>query len=187
MVKVEVEISARHVHLAKKELDILFGEAYNLKIKNTLSQKGEFAAKEIIQVVSGEKSLAVRVVGPLRKETQVELSMTDCIFLKLKPILKISGDLKKSAGVVLAGPKGKLKLKQGLIVAKRHLHIDVTTAKKWQLKNGQTISAVTKGERAIEFKNIIVRIGDFQTRLHLDTDEANAAGLKNHDKVYLQF
>lgn len=186
MPQVFVEISARHIHLAEKDLFILFGNDYSLKKQKNLSQSGEFAAKEIITIVNGDKKLTFRVIGPLRKVTQVELSVSDCIFLKIKPSLKLSGDLFGSSKATLVGPSGQLKLKQGVIVAKRHLHIDFATAQKWKLKNGQKISVLTKGDRAVEFKNIIVRIGNFQTRLHLDTDEANAAGLKNNDKVYLQ-
>jgi putative phosphotransacetylase len=185
MKKVILEVSARHLHLSEKDLFVLFGKNYVLHKKKDLSQKGEFAAQETVDVVHKNKVLSCRIVGPTRKQTQVELSATDFKFLELPTSLRLSGDLKNTGGAVLVGPKAKIKLKQGLILAKRHLHIDPKTAQKWNLKNGQSISAVNRGERAVVFKNVIVRIGDFSTRLHLDTDEANASGLKNNDFIYL--
>ena len=194
MKKIIAEVSARHLHLCQKDLEILFGsprgeagKKYLLHQKSALSQTGHYAAQETVNLVNKSKSLTVRIIGPTRPDTQVELSMTDCKFLDIKPILRLSGDLKNSSGLTLVGPKGKLKLKTGVIVAKRHLHLAIQDAKKWQLKNNQKVSVQVKGERALVFKNIIVRVGEGQTRLHLDTDEANAAGIKNGEIVYLDF
>ncbi len=181
MKKIIAEVSARHIHLCQKDLEILFGKNYTLRKKSALSQTGHYAAQETVTLVNKSKSLTVRVIGPTRPDTQVELSMTDCKFLDIKPVLKLSGDIKNSSGLTLVGPKGKVKLKTGVIVAKRHLHLAVQDAKKWQLKNNQKVSLAVKGERELIFKSIIVRVSDGQTRLHLDTDEANAAGLKNGD------
>ncbi|MBT4349801.1 phosphate propanoyltransferase [bacterium] len=186
MKKVTVEVSARHIHLSDKDLVKLFGKQYSLHQKNNLSQSDQFAAKETL-VISGSKNKLsrVRILGPNRVKTQVELSLSDCIYLGIKPVLRLSGDLKGSSDILLIGPKGKLRIKHGAIVAKRHLHISKTQAKEWKLKNKQKISASIKGERSIIFNNIIVRVGDFVTRLHLDTDEANAAGVDKNTIAYL--
>lgn len=192
MKKIIAEVSARHLHLCAKDLEILFGSPrgvagknYSLHKKLDLSQTGQYAAQETVTLVNKNKSLTVRIIGPTRPATQVELSLTDCKFLDIKPVLKLSGDIKNSSSLTLVGPKGKVKLKTGVIVAKRHLHLASLDAKKWQIKNNQKVSVQVKSERELVFKNIIVRVGEGQTRLHLDTDEANAAGLKNGDIVYL--
>ncbi|MCB9802694.1 phosphate propanoyltransferase [Candidatus Nomurabacteria bacterium] len=187
MPKVIAEISARHIHLSEKDLFFLFGKAYLLKKQNSLSQPGEFAAKETLTVKAKKNSFPkVRIIGPIRKETQVELSVSDCIFLGVKPVLNLSGDLKNSSAITLIGPKGILKLKKGTIVAKRHLHLSKKDAQKWALKNKQKVKVKISGSRAMLLEEVIVRVGDFQTRLHLDTDEANAAGIKNKQKVLLE-
>lgn len=185
MKKIIAEVSARHLHLCQKDLEILFGKNYTLRKKSDLSQTGHFAAQETVTLVNKNKSLTARIIGPTRPATQVELSMTDCKFLDIKPILKLSGDTKNSGSLTLVGPKGKIKLKTGVIVAKRHLHLAIQDAKKWQIRNKQKVSVLVKGERELIFKSIIVRVGECQTRLHLDTDEANAAGIKNGEIVYL--
>lgn len=185
MKKIIAEVSARHLHLCQKDLEILFGRNYQLHQKIALSQTGQYAAQETVTLVNQNKSLTARIIGPTRPDTQVELSLTDCKFLDIKPILKLSGDIKNSGSLTLVGPKGKTKLKTGVIVAKRHLHLAVQDAKKWRLKNNSKVSVLVKGERELIFKGIIVRVGEIQTRLHLDTDEANAAGIKNNEVVYL--
>ena len=186
MVKITVEVSARHIHLSNKDLVKLFGKQYFLHKKNNLSQPDQFAAKETLTISGSKNKLTdVRVLGPIREKTQVELSFSDCIYLGVNPVLRLSGNLKGSSGILLTGPKGKLKIKQGTIVAKRHLHISKVKAKKWKLKNKQKISVLIKGERSIIFNNVIVRVGDFVTRLHLDTDEANASGIDKNTIAYL--
>ncbi|MBT7553276.1 phosphate propanoyltransferase [bacterium] len=186
MKKVIVEVSARHIHLSKTDLSKLFGPQYRLHKKQSLSQPSQFAAREILSIKGSKNELhRVRVLGPTRKETQIELSVSDCIYLGVKPDLRLSGDLKDSSRILLAGPAGKIVVKQGVIVAKRHLHISKEQAQKWVLKNNQKISAEIKGDRAITLHNVIVRVGDFKTRLHLDTDEANAAGISREAMAYL--
>src|SRR3989339_763814 len=194
MKKIIAEISARHLHLSIKDLEVLFGSPrveagknYLLHEKTALSQTGQYAAQETVTLVNKSKSLTLRIIGPTRKDTQVELSISDCKFLDIKPILRLSGDIKNSSSITLVGPKGKIKLKTGVIVAPRHLHLAVQDAKKWQLKTGQKVLVQAKGERELVFKNVIVRVGEGLTRLHLDTDEANAAGVKNGEIVYLDF
>lgn len=185
MKKIIAEVSARHIHLSEKDKNILFGIDYRFKVEKKLSQLDHFAAKEKVVLQNKNQTLTARVLLPLRAETQVELSMTDCKFLDLEPTLRLSGDTKNSSSITLVGSKGKTKLKTGVIVAKRHLHLSEVDAKNWQLKNKQKVSVQVKGERELIFKSVIVRVCKGATRLHLDTDEANAAGIKNGDVVYL--
>lgn len=178
MKKIKAEISARHLHISREHLDILFGKDYELKNIKDLSQPGEFAADERVEVVGSKNSFTMRIVGPVRKQTQIELSMTDCRNLGVEPEIRISGDLEGTpGGVKLKGPEGEFDLETGIIVAKRHLHLSEEDAKEWGLKNGQIVNAKVGGKRALVFKEIAVRVGNYSTHIHLDTDEANAAGL----------
>lgn len=174
-----IEASARHCHLSQLDLEKLFGRGYQLKKLKPLSQPGQFAAQEtVVFKTPGGQISNLRILGPARGQTQVELALSDAYHLKIKPPLRLSGDLKKSAGGVLVGPKGQIKLKSGVIIARRHLHLDPLSAKKLNLKNNQKISIRTGGGRSITFHQVIVRINqDFVLCLHLDLDEANAAGL----------
>ena len=186
MKKVIVEFSARHIHLCDKDLAKLFGENYRLHKKRNIAQPGQFATRETLMVKGLKNNFArVRIMSPNRQRTQLELSISDCMFLGIKPVLRLSGNLKGSEGIFLKGPAGQIKIKQGVIVAKRHLHISKQQAKAWGLKNNQKVSALIKGERSLTLHNIIVRVGNFTTRLHLDTDEANAAGIKQGSSAFL--
>jgi putative phosphotransacetylase len=178
-VKVKVEISARHVHLSKNDLEKLFGAGYKLKPVKELSQEGEFAAEETITLVGPKRQLEnLRVIGPARSETQVELAYTDCFSLGIEALLRLSGDIEGSAGAKLIGPAGEVELKEGVIVAKRHLHINQGEAGKLGLKNDDIVEVKVAGERGLIFDNVVVRIKDnFKMSVHVDTDEANAAGL----------
>lgn len=178
MKRVKAEISARHLHLSQKHLEKLFGKGYELTVIKDLSQPGEFAAKERVEVKGKKDSIMMRIVGPTRAQTQIELALTDARKLGVKPEIRVSGDLKYSpGGLTLKGPKGSVRLSTGVIVPKRHLHISREDAKKWKIKNGQKLKAVVKGPRALEIKEIVARVGNYSTAIHLDTDEANAAGL----------
>ena len=164
----------------KKTLEKLFGKGYKLTPDYPLSQKGEFAAKErvILKTKKGEIK-RVRIIGPLRKKTQIEISRTDAFHLKINPPLRLSGDLKNTPGITLIGPKGEVKLKQGVIIAARHIHCDPKTAKKLNLKHGDKVSVRIKGKRGLIFNNVVVRIRkNFVWRMQIDTDEANAAGIR---------
>ncbi|MDD5749828.1 MAG: phosphate propanoyltransferase [Patescibacteria group bacterium] len=186
MKKVIAEISARHIHISRAHLDKLFGKGYELKAIKELSQPGEFAAQEEVKIIGPKNNITMRIVGPARKQTQIELAVTDARALGINPIFRVSGDLKSSSGgVMLKGPKGLVKLISGLIVPLRHLHISEADAKKWKLKNGQKVKARVGGERGLVFDNIVVRVGNYNTRIHLDTDEANAAGLGGCSKIDL--
>jgi putative phosphotransacetylase len=178
-IKVKVEISARHMHISQKDVDKLFGAGYKLKPIKELSQEGEFAAQETVTLVGLKRKLEnFRIVGPARSETQIELAYTDCFSLGIEAPLRLSGDIEGSAGAKLIGPAGEVELKEGVIVAKRHLHINQSEADKLGLKNDDAVKAKIAGERGLIFDNVIVRIKDnFKMSVHVDTDEANAAGL----------
>lgn len=178
-IKVKVEISARHVHLSQAHLDKLFGADYKLKPIKELSQEGEFAAEETVALAGPKRQLdKLRIVGPARSKTQVELAYTDAFSLGIEAPLRLSGDIEGSAGAKLVGPAGEVELKEGVIVAKRHLHINQAEADKLGLKNDDLVKVKVIGERGLVFENIVVRIKDnFKMSAHVDTDEANAAGL----------
>jgi len=177
--KVLIEISARHVHLCQKDLDYLFGKGYKLKKLKKLSQANDFAAKEKIDIKIGKGTLkGVRIVGPVRKETQIEISLTDAFNLKIKPVLRLSGDLKATPGAVLIKGKKKKTIKQGVIIAQRHLHCNPQEAKLLKIKNTGFVSIKFEGKRGITFHNIKVRVKEgYNLSLHLDTDEGNSAGI----------
>jgi putative phosphotransacetylase len=173
-----VEVSARHIHLSQKDADKLFGKKYKLRRFKNLSQTGEFAAAEKVKIFSPHSTtMDLRVLGPMRKETQVELSLTDAIKLGIVAPIVLSGDLKKVKPILeVRGPKGKIMAKA--IVAKRHLHCNLVVAKKLGIKNGQKVKIEIVGERGLIFDNVIARVApDYNLSCHLDTDEANACGL----------
>lgn len=187
MKKIPIEISARHIHLSQKDLEILFGPGYQLKKARQLTQLCDFASEETLDIKAGEKMISdVRIIGPAREATQVEVSLTDTIFLGVKPIIRLSGDLAGSGSVLLIGPRGEVELKEGMIVVQRHIHCGTDEAKKIGLKNGRAVSVLIKGEREITFHNVAVRIKDnYKLCLHLDTDEGNAAGINKVGEGYL--
>ena len=176
MARIKIEVSARHLHISKEDLEKLFGKGYELKPLKSLSQTGEFASTETLSIkTKGGQIDGLRIIGPVRAKTQVELAITDARKLKFDPPIRLSGDLKGSAGAILVGPKGKVILKEGIIIAKRHIHCDPATAKKLGLKENKLLKVKVRGERQAILENIPVRIKDnFVFRLHLDTDEANA-------------
>ncbi|HPA25553.1 MAG TPA: phosphate propanoyltransferase [bacterium] len=177
-IKIPVEVSARHVHLSQKDLDKLFGKNYQLHKIKDLSQPGEFAAREEVELVKPKNSITgLRILGPARNESQIELSMTDAIRLGIDVPVVISGKLEQVKSYLeIKGPKGKTKVKA--IIAERHIHCSPLEAKKYGLKNGGQATVEVLGMRGLIFKNIIVRIGaDFKLSCHIDTDEANACGL----------
>ena len=177
MIKFLIEVSGRHCHLSQEHLEKLFGRGYRLRVLKSLSQPGMFAAKETVALLTKKgKTCNLRIVGPIRDHSQVELAVTDAYNLKVQAPIRISGDIKKSAGGVLIGPKGKVKLKEGIIIAKRHFHSDPQTAKKLKLRNNQKISIITAGERATVFNEVIVRVKEtYAPAFHIDTDEGNAS------------
>ncbi|MCX6740925.1 MAG: phosphate propanoyltransferase [Candidatus Parcubacteria bacterium] len=180
MVKIIVETSARHVHISQEHLKQLFGKGYQLSRLHDLSQSAEFAAKEQVIVKTDKNSFNnVRIVGPVRGQTQVEISQTDANFLGLIPPIRRSGDLAGSEQCILIGPQGQVVLREGVIISKRHIHINPQSLSKFGLKAGQTVSVkIDQKERGLIFNNVDVRVEDkFSPAMHVDTDEANAAGI----------
>jgi len=184
MAKVPIEISARHIHLSLKDLEKLFGRNYKLKKKKDLSQPGEFAAEETVSVQNGKRKIdKVRIIWPTREKTQLEISTTDAFALDLDAPTRSSGDLKGSPGILLISPKGRVRIKEGVIVPWRHIHSGLKEAKKYGLKSGQMVSVKAGEEREVIFKKVRVRIGEnYNFCMHLDIDEGNAAGIKYKDK-----
>lgn len=179
-VKIPIEVSARHVHLSQSDLEVLFGKDFQLDKVRNLSQPSEFLSTSRLTIM-GERGKIdnVAVLGPLRKNSQVEISLTDARNLGLTPPIRLSGDLENSGTCKLVGPVGELELESGVIIARRHLHINPSQAKKLGIENGDFISVETKKcLRPIIFKDVLVRVGDnFNLSMHIDTDEGNAASL----------
>ena len=176
---VPVAISARHVHLSRADMDILFGRGYSLKKLKDITQPGQFACEETVTFAGPKGRMEkMRVLGPERKETQVELSLTDCYKVGVKPFIRMSGDLEGTPGGKLIGPAGEVELDKGVIVAARHLHLSSEEAGWFGLKNGDIVSVKKGGERALIMGNVVVRTGEAHSlEMHIDTDEANAAGM----------
>lgn len=174
-----VETSARHVHVDRKTLDILFGEGYELTHKKDLSQPGQFACEERIQVVGTKGSFpSVSILGPIRPNTQVELSAADARSIGVKAPVRESGDIAGSGACKLVGPKGEVEISEGVIVAKRHIHCTPEDAEKYGLSDKQVVSVkITSAERSLVFGEVVVRVSPkFALAMHIDTDESNAAG-----------
>jgi len=176
---IPIEVSARHIHLSKDISDKLFGEGYELKQLKQLYQPSDFAAEETLDIkIKDKKIVGLRVVGPLREKTQVEISRTDAINLGVNPPIRLSGDLTGSESFILIGPKGEVKVEEGLITASRHIHCATEEASNLGLKNGDVVSVKVEGERGLIFDNVLVRIkDDYKLCMHIDTDEGNAAGI----------
>ena len=184
--EVLVETSARHIHLTQEHLEILFGAGHELTVKKMLSQPGQFAAEEQVTIV-GLKLRAienVRVLGPVRKASQVEISATDAIKLGVKAPIRESGNIAGSAPMAVVGPQGVVYLKEGCIVAKRHIHMSPKDAESAGVKDGDVVSVKAENPRGTTFNNVQIRVHDsFTLEMHIDTDEANAAGLRTGDTV----
>lgn len=186
--EIVLETSARHVHLTREALDILFGKDYELTPKKDLSQPGQFACEERVAVI-GPKSRfpAVSVLGPLRPAVQVEISLTDARSIGVEAPVRESGDIKGSGACRLAGPGGEMEIGEGVIAAKRHIHAAPEEAVKYGLEDGRTVCVrVSSGARRLVFDDVAVRVSPrFSLAMHIDTDEANACGAVPGMKVEL--
>ena len=178
---IEMEASGRHVHVTKEQAQQLFGHA--LTPDRPLSQPGQWVAKERVTVMGPKGEFQnVAVLGPERKEGQVEVSLTDCRVLGLQPPIRLSGSVQASPGAMLKGPCGQVQLQQGVIVAQRHIHITPEDAARFGVKDRQTVRLQTYTDRPLIFDDVVVRVSpDFATRVHLDFDEANACGYRKAD------
>ena len=174
----EVEASGRHVHLSRKELDALFGTGYELTKAKDLSQPGQYASKERLTVVGPKGAFHnVVILGPVRKESQVEVSLTDCLQLGVKAPIRESGDIEGTPGIVLVNGDKSVPLDKGLIVAKRHVHMTPEDAEKIGVKNHDIVKVKVEGARPLIFDDVVIRVSPkFATYMHIDYDEANACG-----------
>ena len=177
MNKVLVETSARHVHLSAEHLEILFGKGAELTVKKMLSQPGQFACDERVTVVGPKRELAnVSILGPVRPATQVELSLTDARSIGLSAPIRESGDVAGTPGCKLVGPCGEVEISEGVIAAKRHIHLTPADAEAFGVEDKEIVSVKIDGERNLVFGDVVVRVSEkFAAAMHIDTDESNAA------------
>ena len=183
---IPVGISNRHIHLSREHINILFGEGYELTPMKDLSQPGQYACKGQLTIVgpSLRPIEKVRVLGPERPASQVEISRTDSYVLKVKPPVRESGKTAGSAPVTIIGPKGIVELKEGCIIANRHIHMSLEDGKRFGVNDNEYVTVDVNSERRTRFYDVQVRVSDkFSLEMHLDTDDANAAAIKNGDKV----
>ena len=175
---IELEASGRHVHLSRADVETLFGAGYELHIKKMLSQPGQYASEERVDVVGPKKTLSgVSILGPVRSATQVEISLTDARSIGVAAPIRESGDIAGSGACKLVGPKGEVEISEGVIAAKRHIHMTPADAEEMGVKDKDVVSVkLNTPERALTFGDVVVRVSDkFALAMHIDTDESNAA------------
>jgi len=178
MKQILVETSARHVHVTQQDLETLFGAGYELHVKKMLSQPGQFASEERVDVVGPKNTLKkVSILGPVRKATQIELSLTDARSIGVTAPIRESGDIEGSGACTLVGPAGSVTVEQGVIAAKRHIHMTPADADEFGVKDKDIVSVKLHTEgRGLTFDDVVVRVSDnFSLAMHIDTDESNAA------------
>ncbi|MGF7058736.1 phosphate propanoyltransferase [Brassicibacter mesophilus] len=182
-----IALSNRHVHLSKEHIETLFGEGYELKKMKDLSQPGQYACEEKVDVVGPKNTLkGVRVLGPARGNTQIEVSLADGFVLGVVPPVRDSGDLAGSPGAKLIGPKGEVEISEGIIAAARHIHMHTSDAEEFGVKDKDRVKVRISGERGLVFENVLVRVHEnYALEMHVDVEEGNAAGVKNGNIVEL--
>ena len=181
-----IGVSNRHIHLDRADMDALFGPGSELTVKKMLGQPGQYAAEETVTIrgPKGEMS-RVRVLGPLRKETQVEISIADGFVLGVKPPVRESGQLEDSPGIEIIGPKGSVKKERGVIAALRHIHMTPEIARRLGYRDGQYVQTRIEGLRGALLCNVLVRVSEkYALEMHIDVEEANALGVKNGDRAF---
>jgi putative phosphotransacetylase len=180
---VPIGVSARHIHLAPEHIELLFGKGYNLKELKPLSQPEQFAAEETVAVHGPKGEFdKVRILGPARGRTQLEISRTDAFALGIDAPLRLSGQIEGSSGIRIVGPAGEITIQEGVIVAARHIHFHPTDAEQWGISDQQAMMVRVGGERGVVFEQVIARIHEnFKLDMHIDTDEANASGARTGD------
>lgn len=183
--QVILNVSARHVHLSPAHVEALFGPGYRLTRLRDLMQPGQFAANETVAVIGPRGSFPkVRVLGPARDETQLEISLTDGRTLGIDVPVRLSGKIDGTPGVILEGPRGRVEIPRGVIAAARHIHLGPADAARFGVAHGQKVRVRTGGSRPLTFDDVIIRVSDrFVPEMHIDTDEANAGALKDGDRV----
>ena len=180
-----IETSARHAHMSKNDFEAIFGKKAKLTKFRQLSQPHNYAANEkIILRVNKNKLRNVRIVGPFREKTQIEISKTDAYNLGIVALARESGDLEGTPGLIIVGPKGKIKTHNGVILAHRHIHASPSDAKKYKVKHRQLVSVKFDGPKSVTFHNVLIRVDKtFTWRMQIDTDEANAAGVDEKHNI----
>ncbi|MDR0880023.1 MAG: phosphate propanoyltransferase [Clostridioides sp.] len=182
-----IALSNKHIHLSQADVETLFGKGHALTPSKPLSQPGQYACEEKVDLVGPKKSImGVRVLGPTRNQTQIEVSLADGFTLGLSVPIRESGDLAGTPGVKIVGPAGEVELSEGVIVASRHIHMNSDDAKRFGVEDKQMVKILTSGERSLTFNNVLVRVSDsYALEMHVDLEEGNAAGVKNGDQVEL--
>ena len=181
MKKVLIETSARHVHVSEKDLEALFGKGYKLTPKKDLSQPGQFACEERVLLRGPKNEMkGVSILGPCRKETQIEVSLTDARTLGVAAAIRESGDIEGTAGITIVGPAGEITVDKGVIAAKRHIHMTKADAAEFGIEDKQIVSVnVDTDGRSLIFGDVVCRVSDsYALAMHIDTDESNAAAVK---------
>jgi len=184
-IPIPIGVSNRHIHLTLEDIEMLFGQGHELTNIKNLGQPGEFAAEEVLTVVGPRGVIeGVRILGPVRSVTQIEISMTDAYRLGLRPPVRESGNVKGTPGVAVVGPRGVVSLEEGVILAARHIHMRPENAESFSVEDKQKVRVHVPGERGQVFENVLVRVSPtYALEMHVDTDKANAALLKNGDQV----
>ena len=176
MANVIIETSARHVHLSREHVEILFGAGYTLTKKKDLSQPGQFACEEKVEVIGEKGSLKASILGPERPASQVEISLTDARSIGVKAPIRESGDVAGTGACTIKGPCGQVTLTEGVIAAKRHIHLTPADAEAFGVSDKQIVKVKTNGARPLIFDDVVVRVNpNFAAAMHIDTDESNAA------------
>lgn len=186
--KIPIGVSNRHVHVTQEDLEILYGKGYQLTKKSNLKQPGQFASNELVTIRGPKGEFdRVRILGPVRKQSQIEISKTDSFRLGVLPPIRESGDLKGTPGLSMVGPKGTVELPGGAIVALRHIHMKPQQAAAYGVKDKDIVEVEVFGERRGIFGDVLVRVSeDFSLEMHVDVDEANACALSNNDYVVIR-
>jgi len=181
---VEIEGSGKHCHVSRETLNTLFGDGFELEIKKMLSQPGQFATPHKITVVGPRRSTEVTILGPCRSADQIELSFTDATSLGFQPPIRESGVLAGSPGCKLVGPEGEVEISEGVIIAKRHVHMTPEDAEKFGVSDKQIVKVKVGGDRGLVFDDVVVRVSpDYATFMHVDYDEFNAAALSGSNNM----
>lgn len=180
-----IALSNRHLHLNQKDIENLFGVGYELTQAKELGQPGQYASNEKVDIEGPRGTIkGIRVLGPARNKSQIEISLGDARVLGVDTVLRDSGDLEDTPGVKMIGPKGQVTLDDGVIVAARHIHMSDADAERFNLKDKQKVRVRVSGERALIFENVLVRVSpSYKLEMHVDIEEGNAAGVKNYDMV----
>lgn len=178
---IEIEASGRHIHLSQEDLEKLFGKNYELTKVKELSQPGQYACKERVTIVGPKGSIKnVVVLGPVRGDTQVEVSLTDARVLGIDAPVKLSGDIENTPGITIETPLATVKKEKGIIVAKRHIHVEEKDKEKFNVEDGDIVKVKVFSKRPVIFDDVVVRVNkNFKTYMHIDYDEANACAFKN--------